>query len=229
MNKIGFIGAYDKTDLIIYIAKIIVESGKKVLIVDSTINQRAKYIVPAINPTTSYVTSFEGMDVAVGLYSFDAIEQYLGIESIDSCGYDYVLMDIDNSIMIDKFNISNITGKNYFVTAFDLYSLKKGLEILSGIEEPINLTKILYSEYILKEDDEYLNYLALDYKIRWNEARLYFPLDIHNQTIIAENQRIAKIKMKDLSSDYKDALTYLSAEILGENNTGNIKRMIKQM
>lgn len=56
MRKIGFIGCYDKTDLIIYIARILVGAGKKVLVIDSTINQKAKYVVPVIKPTTSYVT-----------------------------------------------------------------------------------------------------------------------------------------------------------------------------
>ena len=55
MRKIGFIGCYDKTDLIIYIAKILVATGKKVIVIDSTINQKAKYVVPVIKPTTSYV------------------------------------------------------------------------------------------------------------------------------------------------------------------------------
>ena len=64
MDKIGFVGAYDKTDVILYIAKIISLIGKKVLVIDSTINQKAKYVVPVINPTKSYITNFEGMDIA---------------------------------------------------------------------------------------------------------------------------------------------------------------------
>ena len=48
MKKIGFIGAYDKIDLIIYIAKILTTLGKKVLVVDATINQKARYVVTVI-------------------------------------------------------------------------------------------------------------------------------------------------------------------------------------
>ena len=47
MRKISLIGCYDKIDLILYIAKILVAMDKKVLVVDSTINQKAKYIVNA--------------------------------------------------------------------------------------------------------------------------------------------------------------------------------------
>ena len=66
MRKIGFIGAYDKTDLLLNIAKVLTVMNYRVLVVDSTINQKARYVVPAIDPTVSYITSFEDMDVAVG-------------------------------------------------------------------------------------------------------------------------------------------------------------------
>ena len=41
MKKIGFIGAYDKIDLILYIAKLLRALGKKIMIVDATILQKA--------------------------------------------------------------------------------------------------------------------------------------------------------------------------------------------
>ena len=48
MKKIGFIGAYDKTDFILYVAKILVEMGNKVILIDGTLTQKAKYIIPVI-------------------------------------------------------------------------------------------------------------------------------------------------------------------------------------
>lgn len=65
MKKIGFIGAFDKTDLLIQVAKILTQAGRKTIVIDTTINQKAKYIVPVINPTKTYITEFEGFDVAV--------------------------------------------------------------------------------------------------------------------------------------------------------------------
>ena len=59
MDIIGFIGVYDKTDLLLNIAKILATMKKRVLIMDTTIEQKTKYVVPSINPTTSYVTNFE--------------------------------------------------------------------------------------------------------------------------------------------------------------------------
>ncbi|MCL2383637.1 MAG: hypothetical protein FWC79_05840 [Oscillospiraceae bacterium] len=65
MGKIGFVGGFDKTDLILYVAKILVEAEKKVLVVDTTITQRARYIVPHITPSVYYITDFLGIEVAV--------------------------------------------------------------------------------------------------------------------------------------------------------------------
>lgn len=65
MKKVGFIGAFEKTDLITYVAKILVEIGQIVLVIDTTVTQRARYIVPTISPSMYYVTNYLGVDVAV--------------------------------------------------------------------------------------------------------------------------------------------------------------------
>ena len=79
MKKIGFIGAYDKTDLIVYVAKILTTLNKKVLVVDATVNQKARYIVPTISPAATYVTDFEDIDIAVGFSDMVGIKNYLGL------------------------------------------------------------------------------------------------------------------------------------------------------
>ena len=76
MEKVGFVGAFDKTDLLIYIAKILTVLGKRVLIADATITQKAKYVVPALNPTLSYITEFEEIDIAVGFKNIEGIAEY---------------------------------------------------------------------------------------------------------------------------------------------------------
>ena len=54
MEKINFIGAYDKTDSIMYIAKILTEMKKKVIIVDATITQKSKYVIPTVENKNEY-------------------------------------------------------------------------------------------------------------------------------------------------------------------------------
>ena len=228
MKKIGFIGAYDKTDLILYVAKILTVLGKKVLVIDSTINQKARYIVPVINPTLRYVTEFEEIDIAVGFENIQDIKKYLGLSENQDMEYDITLIDTDDIEGFNSFGLEE-AEKNYFVTSFDNYSLKKGLEILSGLKNPISLTKVIFSKEMLKEEDDYLNFLSMGYKVIWNEYRLYFPMDNGDLSVIYENQRVAKIKLKKLSVQYKDGLAYLSEEILGDVSESNVRRAIKNI
>lgn len=65
MKTVGFIGGYDKIDFLLYVSRILTLAGKKILLVDATEIQKTKYVVPTISPTRSYVTEFEGFDVAV--------------------------------------------------------------------------------------------------------------------------------------------------------------------
>ena len=146
MEKVGFIGAFDKTDFIIYVAKMLTLAEKRVLIVDTTTLQKARYVVPNINPTVSYITEYEEIDIAVGFYSLDSIIDYLAKNNEQEMGYDYVLVDIDSYSAIENFGIDNTT-KNYFVTSFDAYSIKRGLETLLELREPLPLTKIIFSKY----------------------------------------------------------------------------------
>lgn len=226
MKKIGFIGAYDKTDLIINVAKILTATKKKVLIVDATILQKSRYIVPVINPTKMYVTEYEDIDVAIGFSNFDDIKKYLGMPVEQELDYDIVFVDTDNIQGYKQFNLQE-AEKKYFVTSFDLYSLKKGLEILTGLENMTNLTKVYFSKDMLKEDDDYLNYLSKEYKIIWEEDKIYFPIENGDLSVIYENQRVAKVGFRKLSIQYKDGLAYIAEQILGDGSDGEIRRAIK--
>ena len=224
MKKVGFIGAYDKTDLLVNIAKVLTEMKNKVLIIDTTINQKAKYIVPAINPTVSYITSFEDIDIAVGFNNTEEIKEYIGVTK--ELPYDILLIDVDMPQKIEQFQLEN-AEKKYFVTSFDIYSLKKGLEILSNINTTMELTKILFSKEMLKEEDDYLNFLALGYKVIWNDERIYFPIENGDLSVIYENQRVQKIKFKRLSVQYKDSMGFIVQQILNQSNDSYVRRVIK--
>ena len=226
MEKIGFIGEYDKTDLIIYMAKILTELGNKVLIFDATQKQKTRYIVPAINPTVSYITDFQGIDVAIGFKTFEEVQAYLGIGN-EELLYNYALIDIDQSEQIIETGLT-INDTNFFVTAFDLFSLKKGIEILGGLREPLKLTKIYFSRGLYNEDDEYLEFLALGKRVIWQQEIIYFPLESGDQSSIAENQRLGKIKFKNLSNDYKEGIVALTSYITNEK-AREIKNLIKNL
>lgn len=228
MKKIGFIGAYDKTDFILYVAKILVEMGRKVILVDATLTQKAKYIIPVIKPSKSYVTEFEGIDIAVGFDNFDNIKEYLGIPKLIELSYDIALIDIDTVEGVKSFGLETFE-QNYFVTSFDMYSIKRGLESISGLQMPIHATKVLFSKNALKEEDDYLNFLSLGSKIIWDEERICLPFEVGDQTVIYNNQRVSKIKFKKLSNQYKEGLMYLTIKIVDNVDANLLRRAFKKI
>ena len=221
MIQISFVGAYDKVNLITYLSKIVSNLKKKVLVIDATIQQKYKYTVPSIFPTKSYITEFEGIDFAIGFDSLEHIKGYLG-EDLD---YDIVIFDVDSSDLINKFEIKNCY-KNFFVMSEDVYSIKKGVELLKSIDNRIVFTKIFFTNEIIKEEEQYLEFLLLGSKVEWDKA-IFFPVLIDDYCTSIENQTISKIKLKKISTHYKESLTYVLMLILGENYINEIKKAIK--
>lgn len=225
MKKIGLLGAYDKTDLILYIARILADNRKKTLIVDSTTLQKTRYTVPCITPSRCYVTTYEDIDVAVGFDSMKEIKNYYGKDELD---YDYILIDIDDNKKINEFELQD-AFKNYFVTAFDNYSLKKGMEIIGKTGEKKKMTKVLFSREMKQEEDDYLNFLSFYYDVEWDKDVIYFPYEIGDGTVIMENQRNSRISFKELSVEYRSGLLAITSQIAPEIKKSEIKRILKNV
>jgi hypothetical protein len=223
MEKIAFIGGYDKTDLILYIGKILTTLGKKVLMIDTTTMQKSRYIIPVMTPAQRYITTYQDIDIAVGLFrGFEDIKSYLGTQELE---YDYILLDIDNAAFYQAYQVTP-NDKHFFVTSFDLYNLKKGLNALLRIQTPINIIKVYFTKYMSPEEDEYLNYLSRGLNIRWNKDIVYFPFETADLDAIYVNQRKAGISLLGLSSSYIDSLLFLT-EIISERSSGEVKKAAK--
>ena len=224
MRTVGFIGAYDKTDLILFLAKMAVLSEKKVLVIDTTASQKTRYTVPAMSPTQKYITTFEEIDIAVG---FSNIEEILDYTYEDVLNYDMLLIDIDSLAAYQNFGVDPL-DEHCFVTGFDLYSIRRGLEVLEGLPAPTRVTKIYFTKDMLPEEDEYVMFLSQGLRVIWNEDIIYFPFERGDQNVINTNQRFAKIKIKGLSKDYLDALAFVAEENLGLTDS-EVKKAMKIM
>lgn len=226
MKNICFIGAFDKLDLILYISKILKKMGKEVLIVDATEQQKARYIVPTISPTKSYITRFEDIDIAIGFESYDEIDKYIGFTEEKKMSYDYALVNIDNQELFENY-YNQDTLKNYFVTSFEVYSIKKGLETIRKITKPIPITKLVFSREADENDNYYLDYLSLGYKIIWEDNIINFPYDTQDLEAMIENQKSFRVSLKGLTQAYKNSLEYLLMDMIPNINVINLKRAIK--
>ena len=226
MEKINFIGAYDKTDSIMYIAKILTEMGKKVIIVDATITQKTKYVIPTIDSRSQYIANYANIDFAIGFTNYNDIKTYLGMPQSAAFTYDYMLIDIDNSDLLNNFDVYS-SKKNYFVTSFDLYALKKGVEVLKRLSLPVEIMKVYFSNLMSQSEDDYFNYIATGCRVKWNKDKIYFPLLNEDLDVIKENQRLSKIRLKGLSNEYKTSLMEWTKDICGDSN--GVKKACRQI
>ncbi len=224
MEKIAFVGSYDKTDMLIYIAKILTVLGKKTILIDTTVLQKSRYIIPAIKPLKQYITTFEKIDVAIGFENFEQIKQSQNFNG-QNVDYDYALLDIDTARGYEAFQITP-QDTHYFVTSFDIYCLRRGLQVFRRLQSPIEMTKVLFTKEMLLEEDQYLNHLSSGLKIKWNSEIIYFPFELGDQNVIFANQRTSRIRLKGLSMQYMDSLMYIAEEI-SKMNQNDIKKAVK--
>ena len=228
MKKIGFIGVYDKTDLVLVISELLVKSGRKVLFIDATKDEKAKYIVPSIMPTVSYITSFEDIDVAIGFENFTQVKQYVCADDENEMEYDYVFIDTDDIEKIKMFELTS-SDQLYYVTSFSGYSLRKGIEILRKVDLPLRMTRVFFTKEMLKEEDDYFDYLTLDLKIKWNDNKIYFLLENGDLSARMENNRLQCIKLRNLSIEYKENIIYMASQICPEVNERFYRKIVKDM
>ena len=228
MKTIGFVGACDKTDLILNVAKILHMAKNKILIVDGTTLQQMRYIVPVIKPTMSYLTTFENIDVAVGFDSLEDIKKYFGANDLETFGYDIMIVDCDRLETYEGYNLK--TAGKFFVTNFGPYSVRRGLELLKSVKEPVDAKKILFSRYMTEEEDQYLTFISANTNITWHQDKIYFPTEEGDIHINLENQMSERIKFKELSESYKEGVLRLCMSILGKQTfDSEIKRIMREL
>ncbi len=189
---------------------------------------KARYIVPTIEPSKTYITEYEGIDVAVGFKSIESIKSYLGIPEQNELVYDIALIDVDMTETVISYEIETCE-KIYFVTSFDMYSIRRGIESISGVKSIISATKVLFSKEAKKAENEYINYLSSGSNINWENEIIYMPFELGDQTVIYKNQRVAKIKLKGLTSQYKEGLLYITNQIIGEENYPTLRKIFKKI
>ena len=168
------------------------------------------------------------MDIAVGFEDYQEIERYIGQTENRKMTYDYALVNIDTMEGFDKF-YNEETIKTFFVTSFDMYSIRKGLEAISRIKQPVELSKIVFSSKMSQEDIYYLEYLSLGYKIKWNEEVINFPYETSDLEVMMENEKLNKVGMKRLSVAYRENLEFLITRIIPNINTTELRRIMKNI
>lgn len=228
MEQIGFIGFYDKKDILLNIGKIFSYLGKKTLIVDATMMQRMRYLVPKVsaNNSITYVSEYQGSDVAVGFMNLGQIAQYLGANQLN---YDFVIIDSDNIQTMYSFMIPNMK-KIFYVTSYDKFEVEKSKELFANINRPMILTKVAISSNLNADESNFLvhtlenNYIKFD-----KDKEVLFEDSDKNRAVILQSQLVNEISFKKFTNTYKDSLEYITALISeGDIQQSEIRSIIRK-
>ncbi|MCL6663457.1 MULTISPECIES: hypothetical protein [Paenibacillus] len=208
MKKTYFIGDYEKSDLLFYLAKVL-SITRRVLLVDATKKQNYQYLFPRIDYEPGIVT-YDGFDVFTG--SEDELKkQRLGI-------YDHVIYDIDDPERLPAYRS---THRFFFVTSMDITSIVRGEHLIQAFTEPLEASDALPFYKLLIEDarqpgEAYIDETLAAYPITWEESLGYTPDDRDRMQKI-DNQYSGKLHMKRLTSAMRNLVTDLVQITEGTN------------
>ena len=186
MEQIGFIGAFDKKDIILNVGRTIAYCGKKTLIVDATSLQRLKYIVPSTQngATPTYVSEYQGMDVALGFMNLKTM----------------------NSFMVPRMK------RVFFCTSYDIYDTKRGVELLKFVQTPLRITKLVLSPDLSAPQKDLLNSLIKKIpNISWADEQVIIADEMADRRNTLENQLTNRLLMKKYTENYKAGIEYTAA------------------
>lgn len=234
MQVIGMIGYVDKYDFVINLSKTINIMNKAVLVIDATLDQKYKYVIPSLHVAgKEYVTQYNGIDFAVGFDSMHDIENFMCEQSINIGLYDYILIDIDCARTYELFRTRNFDKILFFISS-SILSVEKNREIVKGMRiyntntEPLRMTKIMYKDVTSRATDEYLNSKIEAYNVEWLEPQYEIPMDERDIMQNVDSQFSGIIDIKKHSKMFIASIAELTAQILGDTLAKEVIKEIKR-
>lgn len=239
MKCIGFVGNIDKTELVMYIAKVLAALGKKTIYIDATTIQKARYIIPTIGgmeEQNQYVVQHDGVEFAIGFTNMLELKKYFLSKGEDFTEFEYILVDTDIQEMCEEYDLKNANNL-FFVSSFDKYHIIKGIELLkymcamkrkTDTEAQLVLTKLLYYSDVNTADSKYVENLADNLPLLWAHGTINFPYDQGDLSVNIQNQYGTKIDFRNLSKMYKDAIIDTVA-IINNEDKARLKKVIKSI
>ena len=239
MKLIGFVGNADKTELVMYIAKVIATLGKKTIYIDATTTQKTRYIIPTIGDTeeqNQYVVQHDGVEFAIGFTNMLELKKYFLSKGEDFTEFEYVIVDTDNNEMCEEYDLKSANNL-FFVTSFDKFHVIKGIELLKYMcamkrkadpDAQLVLTKLVYYSDINTADSKFIDGLAENLPLLWAHNTINFPYDQGDLSVNIQNQYGNKIDVKNLSKIYKEAIIDTVALITADEKSV-LKKVMKNI
>lgn len=201
MNRIVVIGACDKSDLLIYISKILTACGYRVLLIDATSNQMYQYAVSHIS--NMKLSEHDGFDIASGVMEEDQYEIY-----------DYVIIDIDDPAQMLNYKEfqSCILVTNYEKRTIVQNQLLIDQFVRTQNNETIEMHKVIY-HVDCHMDEVYIDSTLEAFPITWLDQAIIIHHDEYDYAVKLSNQYKSRVNLKGLSRSYKRMLIELLVRV----------------
>ena len=218
MKQIAFVGAADKTDLLLYIGKLMSSTGIKVLLVDGTKDKKMRYSIAPIEKDIS-ITEFQGMEVTTSVPNYSELDSFLAIADGQGDLYDYVLIDTDSPDFFSYQEFKDVNHR-FFVTTYERACIFQTEEIIAGImateEKPgyIEVDRIIIGSVECIIDEDYLNHQLNNHPIAWPQESYHLHLDEVDYAIKINNQHNHRVSLKGLSRNYLSLLKVVCKQVM---------------
>lgn len=232
MQVIGMYGYVDKYDFVIAVAKTLNIMDKSALVIDATADKKYKYIIPAIENKEKYITQYAEVDFAIGFDSYQEVEEYMQEKNIDINLYSYVIIDIENAQMYEKFN-SLATNKAYMFIDTNLLSVNKNEELVRKMRElspesELEFSKVLYRAYMSRAATTYLEDKISNYAVKWTDEVYDISNDEQDTMINIDSQFSGLIDIKRHTKTYLYYMSEFVSKLLGDESSKEIQKQIKR-
>ncbi len=232
MQVIGMYGYVDKYDFVIAVAKTLNIMDRSALVIDATADKKYKYIIPAIENKDKYITQYAEVDFAIGFDSYQEVEEYMQEKNIDINLYSYVIIDIENAQMYEKFN-SLATNKAYMFIDTNLVSVNKNEELVRKMRElnpesELEFSKVLYRAYMSRAATTYLEDKISNYAVKWTDEVYDISNDEQDTMINIDSQFSGLIDIKRHTKTYLYYMSEFVSKLLGDESSKEIQKQIKR-
>jgi len=230
---IGLVGYVNKTELIINLAKVLSITGRSVLVIDGTVEERTRYTIPAFNNSEAkYLVNFDGVDYALGFTNIVEVKEYICTKTSDADTYDIILLDIDNTKSYNDFRTEEFSSIFFFMEYSNI-SFAKNAELLQAISSYVEdnnkpvLTQVLYRQYITRTSEKYFQNIMNQYEVEWNERTYELPFVDQDKIADIEMQQSGFIDVNRHSKQFINMITDMAADIIGDIQASEIRRILK--
>ncbi|QKS55475.1 hypothetical protein HUB98_03520 [Paenibacillus barcinonensis] len=213
-------GLCEKHDLMLYLCKILASTGKRVLLVDGTLQQKYGHNVGDHRHQSLRIVEFEGFDIACQFVTSTAVDQHLQVNGERLEGYDYVLYDLETLHFATR-NLWLAAEVRVWVSDYERYNLERSKawleQLLVEQELPSELTfhRMLINGVDCKLDAAYLWAYLEGSPFAWTGESLLLPWDELSEAVKLENEHHRRVELGQLSRNYKKSLCRVVEQFTG--------------